>query len=141
MDPTRAFALMIHIVGFVVWLGSLFSMARTLIARDAETDEAFRKKLGALARSEGRRADVGATTAIAGGLWLFSNAPEFYLHQPWMHTKLTLVVAVLGAHGFLRVKAKRASMGEGTFPRAVLSILWVVAIAIIGLVAFRPGAK
>jgi hypothetical protein len=32
-------------------------------------------------------------------------------------------------------------MGEGRFPRAVLSILWVVAISIIALVVFRPGAK
>jgi putative membrane protein len=141
MDPTRALPLLIHIVGFVVWLGSLFSMARTLAARDIETDEAFRTRLGALARAEGLRADVGATTAIVGGLWLLSSAPGFYLHQPWMHAKLTLVVAVLGVHGFLRVKAKRASMGEGRFPRAVLSILWVVAISIIALVVFRPGAK
>jgi len=116
-------------------------MARTLAARDVETDEGFRTRLGALARSEGRRADIGAATAIVGGLWLLSNAPEFYLHQPWMHAKLTLVVALLGAHGFLRVKAKRASLGEGRFPRALLSILWVVAISIVALVVFRPGAK
>jgi putative membrane protein len=141
MDPTRALALMIHVVGFIVWLGSLFSMARTLVARDAETEESFRTRLGVLARAEGRRADIGAGLALLGGMWLLSNAPAFYLHQPWMHMKLTLVVALLGAHGFLRVKAKRASMGEGRFPRAALSVLWVLAIGIVALVVFRPGAR
>ena len=141
MDPTRALALMIHVVGFIIWLGSLFSMARTLLARDAETDETYRTRLGALARSEGRRADVGAVIALAGGIWLLSNAPGFYFHQPWFHTKLTLVVALLGAHGFLRVKAKRASLGEGRFPRQMLSILWVLALGIVAMVVFRPGAR
>jgi putative membrane protein len=141
MDPTRALALMIHVVGFIIWLGSLFSMARTLLARDAETDEAFRTRLGTLARAEGLRADVGAATTLVGGLWLLSMAPAFYLHQPWMHAKLTLVVALLGAHGFLRVKAKRASLGEGSLPRPVVSILWVLAASIVALVIFKPGAR
>jgi putative membrane protein len=141
MEPTRALPLMIHVVGLIVWLGSLFSIARTLLARDHESDETFRTRLGALARAEGLRADVGAGLTLLGGVWLLSMAPGFYLHQPWMHTKLTLVVALLGAHGFLRAKAKRASMGEGRLPRAALSVLWVLAIGIVALVLFKPGAR
>src|SRR5947209_8415530 len=101
----HALALTLHVVGFIVWLGNLYAIAVTLVARDASPEEAIKKRLGDLARTHGLTADIGATLAIASGLWLIAGAPTFYLHQPWLHMKLTLVaLGILGLHGFLRVK-------------------------------------
>ena len=54
--------------------------------------------------------DVGATIAIAFGLhWLF----KMHLYKmPYMHIKLTLVAGVIGVHGYLKMKARKARKGE-----------------------------
>jgi putative membrane protein len=141
MDPVHALALVLHLVGIITWVGGLYGLGWLLAARDAERDEAFKTRIGGLARSGGRIADVGAGVTIAGGLWMLSFAPAMYMHQPWMHAKLTLVVLLLGLHGFFRVKAKRAAGGEGQFPRAMLSVLALLAAVVIAVVVFKPGAR
>jgi putative membrane protein len=142
MEPVRALALTVHLVGFALWIGSLFGMASTLAARNAESDSSVRMKIGVLARRHGRSADIGATLAIVGGLCLLAAAPGYYMHQPWMHAKLTLVLGVLGLHGFLRVKAKRAALdgGGAPFPAALSGVVWLVGATIVALVVFKPWA-
>ncbi len=140
-DPAHALALVIHIVGFTAWIGGLYGIGWLLVARDADKNDAFRARLGELSRGGGRIADVGAVIALVGGVWLLSFAPGAYMRQPWMHTKLTLVVLLLGLHGFFRVKAKRAAGGEGQFNRAMLTVLTLLGAVIVALVVFKPGAR
>jgi putative membrane protein len=138
MDTTRALALTIHIIGISLWVGTLFALAALLVTRDAQPEPEMRKRIGSLARSAGIGADVAATVTLIGGLWLLL----YYLHQPWMHMKLTAVVAMLGLHGFVRAKAKRASTdAESRTPPAARSLVLVLSIAIIALVVFKPLAK
>jgi putative membrane protein len=141
MDPVHALALVLHLVGFVTWVGGLYGIGWLLVARDAEKSDAFRTRLGELARSGGRIADIGAVLSIVGGVWLLSFAPAVYMRQPWMHTKLTLVVLLIGLHGFFRVKARRAAGGEGEFKRALLTVLSLLAVLIVALVVFKPGER
>jgi putative membrane protein len=140
-DPVHALALVFHVVGFTTWIGGLYGMGWLLVARDADKNDAFRTRLGELARSGGRIADVGAGIAIVGGVWLLSFAPAMYMRQPWLHAKLTLVVLLLGLHGYFRVKAKRAATGEGQFKRPMLTVLALLAALIVALVVFKPGAR
>src|SRR4051794_28688755 len=108
----RPLALTLHVFGFTAWLIGLFGIVIVLLDRDT-AEAKIQSHLGGLARRIGRIADGGAFLAILGGLWLIAIAPGFYMKQPWLHMKLTLVVGgMLGLHGFLRVKAKRASEGE-----------------------------
>jgi putative membrane protein len=139
MDSLFPLALVVHILGFALWMSGLYGIAETLVARNDEKDEAFRAKIGALARRAGRSADVGAALAIVAGVALLLTNPSRDIHQPWMHAKLTLVVAFLGLHGFLRVKAKKASQGQlGAFPSAILPLMTLMALTIIALAVFKP---
>ena len=142
MDTTRALALTIHLIGISLWVGTLFALAALLVTRDAQPEPEMRKRIGSLARSAGIGADVGATVTLLGGLWMLLSMPAYYLHQPWMHMKLTAVVAMLGVHGFIRAKAKRASTDpESRTPPAARSLVLILSIVIIALVVFKPLAK
>jgi putative membrane protein len=140
MDTFHGLALALHIVGFATWLGGLNAMARVLAARNDEADAGFQKKMGAMARKGGRVADVGAGLAIAGGTWLLSYAPGMYMSQGWMHMKLTLVLALIGAHGFVRMKAKKAAEGQGSFPAVMVPVLVLAGALIVGLAVLKPLA-
>jgi putative membrane protein len=142
MDSTRLLFLTIHVVGFVGWVGMLLAVAAILVQRDGVTEPALRTRIGALARKTALGADIGATLALLGGLGVLFGATSYYLHQPWMHMKLTAVLAVIGVHGFVRAKAKRASLtSEATFHAAILYVLALVAIVIIALAIFKPLAR
>ena len=120
-----------HVYGAVMWIGGLFALAAFLDAFGAETDPAARSRLLRFMRQAAIVPDIGATIAIVFGLhWLF----KFKLYQmPYMHIKLTLVAVVLGLHGYLKVKARKARKGEAfTAPPGVLKpVLSIVALGII----------
>ena len=140
MEPLQHLALSLHIVAFAVWLGNLFAIAVTLTFRNGETEASVRTKLGELGRNRmGRAADVGATLALLSGVWLISFAPAHYMRQPWLHMKLTLVLVVLGLHGFLRVRAKKAAEGDAkAFPAPLVGFMTMIAVSIVMLVVFKP---
>lgn len=99
-----------HVVGALMWVGSLFALTAFLEAVAAEPDPAPRGRLLKFLRQAAIVPDIGATIAIVFGLhWLF----KFKIYQmPYMHAKLALVAILIGVHGFLKVKAKRARKGE-----------------------------
>ena len=107
--------------------------AMAKVRRQTYADYAWPPALGALYRRN------GATLAIAGGLVMLVANP-FLLRQPWMHIKLTLAVVVLGLHGLTRVKAKKLSVGEGTFPAWVLGVLGFLLVAIVSLAILKTPA-
>jgi putative membrane protein len=139
MEAFHQIVLTLHIVFFSVWIGNLFAIAFTLVFRNDQTDAAIRKTLGTLTRKKGRAADVGAALTILSGACLIGIAPAFFLHRPWLHIKLTLVVVMLGVHGFLRMRAKKAEAGDtAKFPRALMGVMSLIAAAIVAMVIFRP---
>lgn len=99
-----------HVVGALMWVGSLFALAAFLDAVAAEPEPAPRGRLLKFLRQAAIVPDIGATIAIVFGLhWLF----KFKVYQmPYMHAKLALVAILIGLHGYLKVKAKRARKGE-----------------------------
>src|SRR5690348_487719 len=95
--------LALHVVGALMWIGSLFALAAFLEAYAGEPDAAAKGRLLKHLRQAAIVPDVGATLAIVfGAHWLF----KFKLYQmPYMHIKLTLVAVVIGIHGYLKMKA------------------------------------
>ena len=123
--------LSLHVVGALMWIGSLFALAAFLDAYADETDSGARSRLLKHLRQAAIVPDVGATLAIVFGLhWLF----KFKLYQmPYMHIKLALVAGVIGMHGYLKVKAKKARKGEAFTapPMAMKPMLSLLALGII----------
>src|SRR5258706_4501113 len=143
MDSSRSLALPVHVIGLFFWVAGLMAIAAALVERDAQADDGTKTRFGVLARKVGMIADLGATLAIAGGLWLILIAPSYYLHQPWMHMKLTAVVlGMFGLHGFLRARGKRASLAQaGPFPPAASVALALVVVVIVALAIMKPLAR
>ena len=115
-----------HVVGALMWIGSLFALTAFLEAFAAEPEPGPRSRMLKFLRQAAIVPDVGATLAIVFGLhWLF----KFKLYEAhYMHAKLALVAIVVGVHGFLKMKAKRARLGEQVtappvFIKPMLSLL------------------
>ena len=120
--------LSLHVVGALIWIGGLFALTAFLEAFAAEPDAAARGRLLKFLRQAAIVPDAGATIAIAFGLhWLF----KFKIYQmPYMHIKLTLVAGLIGVHGYLKMKAKKARKGESlaappVFFKPMLTLLTV----------------
>lgn len=130
----------VHFLGFIVWLSSIFGLANMLRERTAGSGEAH-DLLGRLARNAGRAMDAGATLAIVAGVILLieSPAPIRPLEQPYFHVKLTLAVLLVALHGFLRVRAAKLSRGDarplGPAPLVVVTLL---VLGIVGIVLIGP---
>jgi uncharacterized membrane protein len=125
--------LSLHVFGAFIWIGGLFALAAFLDAFGAETDPAARGRMTKFLRQAAIVPDVGATIAIVFGLhWLF----RFKLYQmPYMHIKLTLVAVVIGLHGYLKMKAKKARKGEAfTAPPVAMKLL--LSLTALGIILF-----
>jgi protoporphyrinogen IX oxidase len=131
--------LSLHVFGSFIWVGGLFALAAFLDAFAAETDPAARGRLARFLRQAAIVPDIGGTIAIGFGLYWLINFREVLMKMPYMHIKLTLVVLVLGIHGFLKVKAKKARKGEGFTapPSAVKGLLSLVVLGIIVVVVSK----
>jgi uncharacterized membrane protein len=126
--------LSLHVLGALMWIGSLFALTAFLEAYAAEPDTAARSRLLKFVREASIVPDVGATIAIAFGLhWLV----KFKLYEAhFMHAKLTLVAVVIGIHVVLKRKTMAAKRGEAiTKPPVFLKpLLTLLALGIITFV-------
>jgi uncharacterized membrane protein len=110
---TMRWVLAFHVVGDVLWVAGLTAVV-TLLQLHPSVDEASRP---ALTQAQKRLAivmDVGATLAIAMGLWAaLDRVPNAFATGAWLHIKLTAVVfGVLTVHGMARVKIKKFAKGD-----------------------------
>ncbi|HEU4611344.1 MAG TPA: CopD family protein [Kofleriaceae bacterium] len=120
-----------HVVGVLIWVGGLFALMAFLEAVAAEPDQAARGRLVKFLRQAAIVPDIGATIAILFGLHRLFKFKIYEAH--YMHAKLALVVVLIGLHGYLKVKAKRARKGEAFTPAplAMKPLLTVIVTAII----------
>ncbi len=142
MQQGIAAALTVHVVGFTLWMGGLLSVAILLVIHGRESDVQVSVRLGEVTRRLAMLPDIGATFAMAGGLYLLFK--ESLFSQAWMLIKLMLVAVILILHGWIRVKTKHASQGPSQggagFPAPILAILALVFVAVVALAAFKPTA-
>jgi putative membrane protein len=135
-EHTRDFFLWLHIMGFILWVGPLGGAARLLLIAQAEQEGNWSTRIAGIARKIAMVADIGATFAILAGVYMLTQESEI-LKQPFMHVKLTLVVALLGLHGFVRVKAKRMAQAKASFSPAILAAIFLVAAGIVFAIIFK----
>lgn len=127
---TKAF----HVVGFLLWTGSLLSCIYLLQAHQAAGEEG-RQALSSVQRKAAMLMEIGALVAIVAGLYLaLGGGRNAFSGAGWLHAKLALVVlGLFGLHGFVRVKIKKFRNGEvaalpGWLQPAALVVIVVVAI-------------
>ena len=91
----------IHVISVIAWMAGLLYLPR-LYVYHSETKPSGKRD--AMLQTMERRLLRIITTpamlvALASGLWLLVLDPSL-LHMGWMHAKLTLVVLMLGVHGW-----------------------------------------
>lgn len=139
---TLRWIMVAHIFGFTMWIGAMLALANTL-ATHVTSDVAAGSALVNVERKLAITMDVGAFVAIVFGLiMLFGIEPSPLQQGGWMHMKLTAVLAVLGLHGFLRVKVKRFKKSEiPSVPAWIVPAIQLLLLAIVIFVIVRPTAR
>jgi protoporphyrinogen IX oxidase len=110
--------LVIHVLGFFLWVGGLLATSMSLTRHTQETEPAARDALARLERIFMRGlADPGALLTIVAGAGLISTNAHYFLHAPWLHIKLTFVLFLIGLHGLVAVRTKRFATGRVALQR------------------------
>jgi uncharacterized membrane protein len=120
--------LALHVLGFSLWMGGLLGAAVALAASAA----ASRKLLRALA-------DPGAGLALLAGVWMLMTDAAGYLAQPWFQTKMVVAVGLIGLHGAIAMRTKRAASSEAAAGPAWGLFFAVLAAAAAMIFLSLPG--
>jgi uncharacterized membrane protein len=142
----RTWVLAGHLLGMVLWMGTLFA-TYWMLRVHAHAPADARDKLTLMERSLALSMDVAATLAIGCGIFLVIYPVEmidgtiFSLPKPgWFHAKLAIVVlGILPVHGIVRGRIAKFSRGQSpTVPQWPWSLLLASISAIVILVIKRP---
>ncbi len=132
-----------HLIAIVTWFSGLFYLPRLYVYHAETTDEAGNERFKIMERKLYR----GITTpsmlvVVALGLWLLSMNPAYYLSQPWMHAKLTLVVLLIGYHfacgHYRKLFAEDKNTRSHKFYRVFNELPVFTLVGIIILVVVKP---
>lgn len=135
---TAQWVLVIHIFGFLMWVGTLMALYQILFAHQ-KAPESSRSTFLELEKGVAMAMDVGATIAMLGGIYYLVRAVPSPMKEGFMHVKLTLVAALIGFHGFARVKVRKFRDGEvKPIPEFLFPIISLIVIGIIIMVKVRP---
>jgi uncharacterized membrane protein len=116
-----------HVVGVILWVGGLTAVL-ALLHVHPRIDEAGRKLLTQVEKRFAMLMDLGATLAIAVGLYrALSHTPNEFKNGGWLHIKLTaVVICILSVHGIARAKIKKYSQGDA---RPLPPVVWILLAA------------
>jgi protoporphyrinogen IX oxidase len=134
--------LAVHLIGNVVWIGSLLAVA-LLVAHAPWTAEPA--DVGRLARRVHLRLAVpGFLTTFAAGaarIWLM---PAAYAHAYWLHAKLGLALLVIIFHHVIGGRARRVAAGHpeaaaGTDLMGIAAFLCAAGAVLLGIAKSLPS--
>ena len=143
MNSLLAWTLVFHILGIVIWLGSLLAVTHILATdADAESEEVH----DALNRLEGKLfkgiAHPGAIITVLSGGVLISTNPQYFAHAAWFHVKLFLVVILIALDIITYIRARAFHAGKITLQRKECMMLHggiaLMFIGILIMVLVRP---
>ena len=135
-----AWKLTFHLFGMLIWFAGIVASLRMLSAYNA-TPSDQRVDFKQFSGKVGLLMDIGAGLTVVMGLWLISNKAGLALFKAggFMHAKLTLVVVLIGLHGFVRVKLAKYRKGSvNPTPGWLFPLVSLIFFAIVLLIEVRP---
>ena len=138
-------ALIVHLIGVVLWVGSTATGAFTAAQLAATaTGETRTVGLGVVRRVLLVLGAPGLLLAWAGGLtMLIEGWSDLYARAGWMHGKLTIGLVLAALHGVVVGRVRRAATGQREASPALMTglamTIVVLALVNITLAIVRPG--
>ncbi len=133
----------LHIIFMVTWFSGLFYLPRLFVYHAMATDNISIERFKIMERKlYFGIATPGAIFTILFGIWLLSYNPIGYMHMPWLHVKLGLVLLLVIYHIYLgnllfKFRHNRNPYGH-VFYRILNEIPVVFLAAIVILVVVKP---
>lgn len=131
-----------HIIAMVAWFAGLFYLPRLFVYHVEINDEPGLERFEIMERRlyYAIMWPAAVTTTLLG-LWLLFSSPSYYLHAPWMHAKLSLVILLWMFHWLCgRYRKKfllRCNTHSQRFYRFFNEIPTLLLIAIVCLVTVK----
>jgi protoporphyrinogen IX oxidase len=130
-----------HIVFVVTWFAGLFYLPRLYVYHAGAQDAVSTERFKVMERRLFTMMTIGATLAALFGVGMIVAAPS-YLQFGWLHTKLTLVAALIAYHFWcyrllVAFRENRNQHSEKWY-RAFNEIPTLFLIAIVVLVVVKP---
>jgi putative membrane protein len=131
-----------HIVSLISWFAMLFYLPRLYVYHsENRNNREFVSVVKIMERKLMKFIGTPAmwATVISGGYLAYESG---FISQPWLHIKITLVIALMGYHIYLEklrveLKADR-DQHSGKFFRVLNEIPTILMLIIVPLVVFKP---
>lgn len=88
-----------HVIFVVTWFSGLFYLPRLFVYHTMSDDKISNDRFKIMERKLYHGITTpSAVLATVFGLWMIMLSPAYYLHQAWMHAKLSLIVILWAYH-------------------------------------------
>lgn len=134
-----------HIIFMVTWFAGLFYLPRLFVYHAMSDDQASKERFKIMERKlfYGIMTPGAILTVIFGLSMIWHNGWDIYIRAGWMHTKLTLVVILIGYHiycGKIVTAFKNDQNTRGhVFYRWFNEFPVLILIGVVILAVIRPG--
>ena len=136
-----------HVVAVVAWFAGLFYLPRLFVYHTDTTDPAGHERFVVMERKLYKLMTFAMIWVWVLGISMLlvadpAYARAIYWGQHWLHAKLTLVVALSGSHGWLKVNLRRFAARQNTqsarFWRFMNEVPALILVAVAILVIVKP---
>jgi putative membrane protein len=130
-----------HIIFVVTWFAGLFYLPRLFVYHASASDEIGRERFKVMERRLFALMTIGGALAAAFGISIIVTVPAL-LSAGWLHTKLTLVLLLVGYHlwcyRIVRTFREDRNQRSERWYRAFNEVPSVLLIAIVLLAVLKP---
>ncbi len=125
----------IHVMAIISWMAGLLYVYRLFVYHAMETEEVVRQRLQVMERRLIRGImHPAAVLSLGTGIGMLMYFPV-YLHQPWMHAKLTFVAGLFVSHAMaMRFRTKLITAPQAVPHRTFRILNEVPTLLMIGIV-------
>lgn len=133
----------LHVIFMVAWMAGLLYLPRLFAYHAEAQDQVGRQRLATMESRLSKTMSIAALGTIVFGIWLLALLGGGWLAaNGWFHAKLTLVVLLIGFHGWCQVQVKKfredRAAGSTRYYRLMSEVPTVLLVAIVILVFVKP---
>lgn len=136
----------LHVVAVISWMAGQLYIYRLFVYHAMETEAVVMERFQVMERRLLNAITTPAgVVSVATGLAMILSAPAAYLTQPWMHTKLLLVVGLIVSNAMAIRYRKRLIAEPHAVPHKTFRVLnevpTLLMIGIVIMIIVRPWAR